>query len=125
MRRPPTSSASDTAASEDAATDSGNAMRLQLSSRTVSVRAGGPGLEQLTIMIIISSTREGWASTRGRVALLVPIPMPRHDRSESRLARPVGCPPPPVSSEAYVAGVAVVSAVLGRLANTATSGQDG
>ena len=71
MRRPPTSSASDTAASEDAATDSGNAMRLQLSSRTVSVRAGGPGLEQLTIMIIISSTREGWASTRGRVASLV------------------------------------------------------
>ena len=60
---------------------------------------------------------------KGRIART--IPMPRHDRSESRLARPVGCPPPPVSSEAYVAGVAVVSAVLGRLANAATSRQDG
>jgi hypothetical protein len=66
--RPPTSNSAEAEASEDAATDSGNAIRLRLSSRTVSVGAGGPGLEQLTTMIIISSTKQGLASFRGMVA---------------------------------------------------------
>jgi hypothetical protein len=43
--------ASEASASEDTATDSGNVIRLQFSSRTVSVAAGGPALEQPPTMI--------------------------------------------------------------------------
>jgi len=39
-------------------------MRLQLNSLTVPVAAGGPGFEQLTVMIINSTTRQRWVSFR-------------------------------------------------------------
>ncbi|HLM23208.1 MAG TPA: hypothetical protein VK390_17015 [Propionibacteriaceae bacterium] len=40
-------------------------MRLQLNSLTVSVAAGGPGFEQLTAMIINSTTRQRWVFRHG------------------------------------------------------------
>jgi hypothetical protein len=75
-------------------------------------------------MIIISSTKQGLASFRGMVAPARMLLMPRHDRSESRLRRQaashaaVGCSrTTAVSSEAHVARVAAVGAVLGPAAN--------
>ena len=76
-------------ASEEAATDSGNAMRLQLSSRTVSVGAGGPAVEQLAEDDHQQQRRRSRRPVCGIVvALPVRVWVPRHDRSESRLDRP-------------------------------------
>ncbi len=65
MARPPTSNSPAVVVSEEAATESGNAMRLQLSSRTVSVGAGGLGVEQPPRMIISSSAPLKKASLPG------------------------------------------------------------
>jgi hypothetical protein len=56
--------ASEAGASEDATTDSGSAMLLQLNSRVVSRGAGGPASEQLATMITISSAAHNEASPR-------------------------------------------------------------